>query len=186
MSEISSNAISLKSLVNRPPSKAQATTELNDLNAAGEVSHGLNSKGQKVKQALEALLQGDGGSSSGAPDSGCCSDSTSDKPTAGTTGSVKHIKEGTIPNPEGISPGAKNGVTVIGEGKTPNLQRSPAGTAGSNPTLAEGRVPNPDVAPTGTAPVDTAPVDTVPAAPASPTANGVPSYWGEVSQQVNI
>jgi hypothetical protein len=177
-------SISLSDLVRKPPTQAQAAEDLKELKGAAQLSDGLTPEGQDVEAALQALTEGDDGSSSGAPDSGCCSDSTSDKPTAGTTGSVKHIKEGTIPNPEGISPGAKNGVTVIGEGKTPNLQRSPAGTAGSNPTLAEGRVPNPDVAPTGTAPAVTAPA--APDSPTAPDKNGVPSYWSAVSQEVNI
>ena len=160
-----SKAINLNSLVNQPPSKAQATTELNNLDAAGKLSGGLNPKGEKVKQALEALLQGDQGAkgSGGSPKSGGCSDSSSTK--------------GACEKPAA-------GAFIVKEEKTPNLERIPAGTAGSNPNLAEGRVPNPEVAPTVTASADTAPAVAAPAVaapavttpPAAPTP-AIPADW---------
>ena len=131
-------SIDLNSLVKNPLSTAQATRELNELKGAGKASGGLNQNGKEVEAALEALIQGDGGSSSGAADPGRCPGEKTNPSAidAGTSGSATHFRKGEIPNPEGISPGARNGVTVIGEGQVPNPGAVSANTAPAVATLA--------------------------------------------------
>ena len=154
-------SISLSGLVKKPPTQAQAAEDLKELKGAAQESDGLTPEGQDVEAALQALAEGDDGSSGGASDSGGCSDSSSTKGA-------------------GKKPAA--GAFVVKEGKTPNLQRSPAVPTGSNPNLVEGRVPNPDVVPTVTASADTAPAVAAPAvaAPAvttPPATPAIPPDW---------